>query len=104
MSSAASAWSLADAQAFHDERAAILEFEVGLNRATAEACALAKTCAHLREVAVPRGDLLGELISVGHRREHPDLVPMLADLGLDRCRLPLWGVGCIVVEGDIWRP
>jgi hypothetical protein len=104
MSNLASAWSLADWQAFYDERAAIREFDGGFDRATAEALASAETLECLRAVAVPRGDLLGELISAHRRREHPDLVGALADLGLDRCRLPVWGVGWIVVEGETWRP
>ena len=99
-----SAWSLADWQTFYDERAAIREFGGGLDRAVAEARALAETYEHLREVAAPRGDLLGELIAASRRREHRDLIPVLADLGLDRCCLPLWGVGWIVVEGETWRP
>jgi hypothetical protein len=99
-----SAWSLADWQTFYDERAAIREFGGGLDRAVAEARALAETYEHLRKVAPPRNDLLGELIAASRRREHPDLASALADLGLDRCRLPLWGVGWIVVEGETWRP
>jgi hypothetical protein len=99
-----SAWSLADWQAFYDERAAISEFDGGLDRATAEARALAETYERGHKFAAPRGDLLGELISASGHREHPDLLPVLADLGLDFCRLPLWGVGWIVVEGDTWRP
>src|SRR5438094_6862570 len=104
MSLPSSAWSLADWQAFYDGRAANLEFDGGLDRAVAEGRALAETYEHRREVAAPRGDLLGELIAASRRREHPDLVPVLAELGLDRCRLPLWGVGWIVVEGETWRP
>jgi hypothetical protein len=104
MSPASSTWSLADWQAFHDERAAILEFDGGLGRADAEARALAEIYERLREVAAARGDLLGELITADRRRRHPDLVPVLADLGLDRGRLPAWGVGSIVVEGETWRP
>ena len=104
MSPPSSAWSPADWQAFYDERAAILEFDGGLARSEAEACALTETCERLRAVAEPRGDLLGELIAAGRRRMHPDLAAPLASLGLDRGRLPLWGVGWTVAEGDTWRP
>jgi hypothetical protein len=104
MSPPSSAWSLADWQAFYDERAAILQFDGGLDRAAAEARALTETYERLCDVAVPQGDLLSQLIAASRRREHRDLVPVLADLGLDRCRLPLWGVGWIVVEGETWRP
>jgi len=104
MSFPTSPWSPADWQAFYDERAAVLEFDGGLSRAEAEARALAETWERRCETAVPRGDLLGELIAADRHRRHRDIEPALARLGLGRGRLPLWGVGWTVTEGPTWRP
>jgi len=83
-----------------EERAAILEYDGGLPRAAAEAQTIREICDH---AADPPG-ILGELARADRCRWHPDLAPVLADLGLANVRGPAWGFGPCMFEGSTYRP
>jgi hypothetical protein len=82
----------------------MLEFQEGLPRADAERQALAELAARLRSDSLrQRRGILGELIAAEARRQHPQLVPALAALGLIDRRTPAWGVGHIIPDGTCYR-
>jgi hypothetical protein len=82
-----------------EERAAILEYDGGLSRADAETEALREIC----DLAADPPGILGELARADRRR-HPDLAPVLADLGLANVVAPAWGFGHVVADGETYRP
>ena len=81
-----------------EERAAILEYDNGMTRAAAESQALREIC---DRAADPPG-ILGELARADRRRWHPDLAPVLADLGLANGRCP-YGYSHVVADGETYR-
>jgi hypothetical protein len=83
-----------------EERAAIIEHDGGLSRAEAEALALREIC----DLAGDPPGILGELARADRRRQHPDLAPVLADLGLSNVRAMAWGFGHVVADGETYRP
>jgi hypothetical protein len=85
-----------------DERAAILEYDGGLSRVTAESQALREICDLKLAAGYP--GILGELAQADRRRAHPDIAPVLAELGLANVRGPAWGLGHVVADGETYRP
>jgi hypothetical protein len=90
----------ASTRADFEERAAIIEHDGGLSRAEAEALALREIC----DLAGDPPGILGELARADRRRWHPDLAPVLADLGLADVCGPAWGFGHVVADGEAYRP
>lgn len=84
-----------------DERAAILEYDGGLSRADAEAQTVGEFLDRKLAAGVP--GILGELARADLLRRHPDLAPVLADLGLANVCGPAWGFGHVVAEGETYR-
>jgi len=94
----------ADWQVDFDERAAILQYDGGLERPEAEAQALAETYdAIVKSARICRG-ILGELIKVNNRRSHLDIAPIVERSGLHTSRAPAWGFDRVVVEANTYRP
>jgi len=91
-----------DLHADFNERAAILEYDGGLSRAAAESQALREICD--RRLAEGFPGILGELAQAARRRTHPDLAPLISDLGLASVRGPAWGFGHVVADGETYRP
>jgi hypothetical protein len=80
------------------ERAVILEYDAGLPRTEAEAMAIAEYLdSHTGADNKIRG-LLEELIRASRQIGHPDLHPVLEDLGLLNVRVPSWGVDMVVPD------
>ena len=87
-----------------EERAAVLEFDGGLERAEAEQRALAEIRHELSGCRGRAHGILDELIRADVRRRAPALEEALQALGLAGVRAPLWGFGHVVVDQDTWRP
>jgi hypothetical protein len=90
------------ARADFEERAAILEFDQGMTRAAAESRALREICDLRLAEGFP--GILGELAQAARRRTHPDLAPLISDLGLASVRGPAWGFGHVVADGETYQP
>jgi hypothetical protein len=84
-----------------EERAAILEYDGGISRADAEAQALRELCDQ-KGANLP--GILGELVEADRRRRHPDLAPVLADLGLESVTGLTCGFGYVVADSETYRP
>lgn len=87
-----------------EERAAVLEFDGGLERAEAEQRALAEIYHELLGCQDRAHGILDELIRADARRQAAALQETLQALGLAGVRAPLWGFGDVVAEQDAWRP
>jgi len=98
------AWTMADWRLHFDERAAILEHDAGLPRTEAEKQALAEIYDRLAAHGPRTAGILGELVDADRRRQHPELAPLWASLGLNSVRAPNWGVGWVEPEGSGYRP
>jgi hypothetical protein len=84
------------------ERAAILEYDHGMARADAESQAVGEILD--RKLADVFPGILGELGRADLRRRHPDLAPVLADLGLANVTASAWGFGHVIADGETYRP
>jgi hypothetical protein len=86
------------------ERAEVLEHDNGLSRRDAEATAITEYLNEWRAGDLRVDGVLGELILAGRSAMHPDLRPVLEDLGLLNARTPMWGFAHIVPNGDGYCP
>ena len=84
-----------------EERAAIIEFDGGLSRADAESQTIAERVdRRLPELPDIMGEPARKLVRVDRRRrQHSDLAPVQADLGLVNARY-LYGFDHVVADGD----
>jgi hypothetical protein len=95
---------LQDLQVEFNERAAILEYDNGLTRGEAEAQAVRELVDRRQQRTQPQTGIVAELAGADRRRSHPDLVEVLAALGLADVRAPSWGFDAVVPVDDTYRP
>ena len=96
---------IADLTLEYEERAAILEHDNGMSPEDAERQASAEIYDQLRAVGSRFNGIRAELLAAVRRvHDSPNVERTLADCQLLDRPAPMWGVGVVVADGELYRP